>query len=69
MKAVSFALFNGRYEFTDIEEFLHTSHSTWKLCMQVAPTETLYTLSLLLEKNEYAFLYLELEFNIMSYRK
>ncbi|CAL4420481.1 HunTingTin gene family member [Caenorhabditis elegans] len=53
MKAVSFALFNGRYEFTDIEEFLHTSHSTWKLCMQVAPTETLYTLSLLLEKNEF----------------
>ncbi|KAF1747031.1 hypothetical protein GCK72_023489 [Caenorhabditis remanei] len=52
MKAVSFALLNGRFETNEAKEFLKTSQSTWDICMTYAPTETLYSLSLLLEKKK-----------------
>ncbi|ULT80404.1 hypothetical protein L3Y34_010757 [Caenorhabditis briggsae] len=51
MKAVSFAVHNGRFEGRDVDELLKTPQTTWNRCMSFAPTETLYTLSLLLEKN------------------
>ncbi|CAI2357753.1 unnamed protein product [Caenorhabditis sp. 36 PRJEB53466] len=52
MKAVSFAVMNGRFEISETEELLETDHATWMICMEHAPTETLYTLSLLLEKTK-----------------
>uniref|UniRef100_A0A8R1HZ58 Uncharacterized protein n=1 Tax=Caenorhabditis japonica TaxID=281687 RepID=A0A8R1HZ58_CAEJA len=52
MKAVSFALMNGRHTSSDLSRILTTRFSTWMLCVKHAPTETLYALSLLLDKTE-----------------
>uniref|UniRef100_A0A1I7U0H7 Protein EFR3 n=1 Tax=Caenorhabditis tropicalis TaxID=1561998 RepID=A0A1I7U0H7_9PELO len=66
MKAVSFALLNGRFETDETDGFIKMSQSTWRLCMKNAPTETLFTLSLLLEKSDTAVKNQELFWSIFS---
>ncbi|EGT59391.1 hypothetical protein CAEBREN_02719 [Caenorhabditis brenneri] len=66
MKAVSFALLNGRFEPADTKNVVETPRSSWSVCMRHAPTETLYTLSLLLEKSEDTIKNQELFWDVFS---